>query len=285
MDREKNDDERGLMPGILEKIDFILSRYMRYLPEEPEMQKYSAFLWDGENLVLQPIRNPVRVDLNGLGGIDEQKKVVIDNTKNFVGGGPANNILLWGERGTGKSSLIKAMLGLFAHRNLRVIQVYTHEILGIQRIYDIISRHDKYRFIIFIDDLSFEEDQTDYKEMKTIMDGGLAGIPENLLFYATSNRKHLISEKFSDRNDDEIRPSDTMEEKLSLSDRFGIRLGFYHFSQDAYLQIVDLYAQKYGIAGDAELHRSALQWSLEAGSRNGRTAEQFIRNLMGSKRG
>lgn len=284
-DRINSTDERELMRAALEKIDFILSRYIRHLPEEPDMRKYSAFLWNGKNGGLQPIRNPVRINADELGGIEEHKKTVIANTRNFAVGKPANNVLLWGERGTGKSSLIKAMLGLFARRNLRMIQVYTHDILGIPGIYDVIARNEEYRFIIFIDDLTFEEDQTDYKEMKTIMDGGLSGIPENLLFYATSNRKHLIPERFSDRGEDDIRPSDTTEEKLSLSDRFGIRLGFYHFSQDAYLGIVDLYARKHGVVTDAKLHRSALQWSLESGSRNGRTAEQFVRNLMGTKRG
>jgi predicted AAA+ superfamily ATPase len=144
--------------------------------------------------------------------------------------------------------------------------------------YNLFSENKSYRFIIFIDDLSFEESQTDYKEMKTILDGGLEAVPDNLLFYATSNRKHLVSTKFSDNNGDEIRPSDTVEEKVSLVERFGLRFGFYHFSQDTYLEIVASYAKKYDIRMEEEkLNRLALQWALWAGGRNGRIAEQFVR--------
>ncbi len=190
-------------------------------------------------------------------------------------------MLLWGERGTGKSSLVKSLLSTFAETNLRIIQVYKHDILTIQEMYDFIAAGKAYRFIIFIDDLSFEESQTDYKEMKTVIDGGLEAIPENLLFYATSNRKHLIPTKFSDNESDEIRPSDTVEEKVSLVERFGLRFGFYHFSQDTYLEIVASYAKKYGIAMDGEKrNRLAIQWALWAGGRNGRTAEQFVRAVL-----
>jgi predicted AAA+ superfamily ATPase len=144
------------------------------------------------------------------------------------------------------------------------------------------ARSEPYRFILFIDDLSFEENQTDYKEMKTIMDGGLEDIPENVLFYATSNRKHLVPTRFSDSDNDEIRSADTVEEKLSLADRFGLRFGFYHFSQETYLEIVTSYAAQYGVRMDREkLERLALQWALYAGGRNGRIAEQFTRAVQG----
>ena len=163
-----------------------------------------------------------------------------------------------------------------------MVQIYKHDILTIQDLFDLLAKSRPFRFILFIDDLSFEENQTDYKEMKTIMDGGLAEIPENLLFYATSNRKHLIPTKFSDNDSDEIRPSDTMEEKVSLVDRFGLRFGFYHLSQDTYLEIVASYAAKYGVRMDKErLERRAIQWALGAGGRNGRIAEQFVRTVQG----
>jgi len=187
-------------------------------------------------------------------------------------------VLLWGERGAGKSSLVKSLLVTFADTKLRLIQVYKHDILTIQNLYDILALKGPYRFILFIDDLTFEESQTDYNEMKTIMDGGLEEIPDNVLFYATSNRKHLIPTKFSDNDGDDIRPADTVEEKISLADRFGLRLGFYHFSQDTYLEIVSSYAAKYGLQMDSKkLEGLALQWALFAGGRNGRIAEQFVR--------
>ena len=149
-----------------------------------------------------------------------------------------------------------------------------------QGLFDVIAEHPSYRFILFIDDLSFEENQTDYKELKTIMDGGLEQMPDNLLFYATSNRKHLIPTRFSDTLNDEVRPSDTIEEKVSLADRFGIRIGFYHMTQDSYLEVVDLYATKAGITMDpTQLHELSVRWSLQAGGRNGRIAEQFVRSL------
>jgi len=160
--------------------------------------------------------------------------------------------------------------------------VYKHDILTIQEMYELMVRSNPYRFILFIDDLSFEENQTDYKEMKTIMDGGLEEIPENILFYATSNRKHLVPTRFSDSDSDEVRSADTIEEKLSLAERFGLRFGFYHFSQETYLEIVASYTARYGVRMDKEtLDRLALQWALYAGGRNGRIAEQFARAVQG----
>ena len=188
---------------------------------------------------------------------------MVRNTKKFIEGRRANNVLLWGERGTGKSSLLKSLLTVFDGTPLRMVQIYKHDILTIQDLYDIIAASKPYRFILFIDDLSFEESQTDYKEMKIIMDGGLEEIPENVLFYATSNRKHLVPTRFSDNDSDEIRPSDTVEEKVSLVDRFGLRLGFYHFSQDTYLEIVASYAEKYGVSMDKErLEELAIRWAI-----------------------
>jgi predicted AAA+ superfamily ATPase len=189
-------------------------------------------------------------------------------------------VLLWGERGTGKSSLIKALLTAFSGTPLRMIQILKHDILTVQELYEVIAGNPSYRFILFIDDLSFEENQTDYMEMKTLMDGGLEQMPDNLVFYATSNRKHLIPTRFSDNESDEIRPSDTVEEKVSLADRFGVRLGFYHISQNTYLEIVDHFARCGGITlSSNELHARAIEWSLASGGRNGRIAEQFIRSL------
>lgn len=278
--------EKPTIGQLLVKLDKLLDRYVDNGPGEPLFLEYQAFLWDGERKMIKPIKRPVRIDQNDLIGIDSIKQEVVRNTKHFIGGRKANNVLLWGERGTGKSSLMKALLTVFEGTPLRMIQVYKHDILTIQELYDLLARSEPYRFILFIDDLSFEESQTDYKEMKTIMDGGLEEIPENVLFYATSNRKHLISTKFSDNESDEIRPSDTVEEKVSLVERFGLRFGFYHFSQDTYLDIVVSYAKKYGIDMEAEkLNRLAIQWALAAGGRNGRVAEQFVRTIQPTSAG
>ena len=278
--------EKPKIGQLLVKLDKLLDRYVDGGPEAPHFVKYQAFLWDGKRKALKPIKRPVRIAQDDLIGIESIKNEVIRNTKNFVDGKKANNVLLWGERGTGKSSLVKALLTVFEGTVLRMVQVYKHDILTIQELHDLLAGSKPYRFILFIDDLSFEESQTDYKEMKTIMDGGLEAIPENVLFYATSNRKHLVPTRFSDNDSDEIRPSDTVEEKVSLVDRFGLRFGFYHFSQDTYLEIVASYAAKYGLRMDKDkLDRMAIQWALGAGGRNGRIAEQFVRAIQGDGAG
>jgi len=278
--------EKPKIGHLLVKLDKLLDRFVDVGSEPPSFEKNQAFLWDGTRRKMKPIKRPVHVDQDDLIGIESIKKQVARNTKNFIDGRRSNNVLLWGERGTGKSSLLKSLLTVFDGTSLRMVQIYKHDILTIQELYSLIARSKPYRFILFIDDLSFEENQTDYKEMKTIMDGGLEDMPENVLFYATSNRKHLIPTKFSDNDSDDIRPSDTVEEKVSLVDRFGLRLGFYHFSQDSYLEIVVSYAAKYGVHMDQDkLKRMALQWALGAGGRNGRVAEQFVRAIQGSDAG
>ncbi len=279
--------EKPKIGHLLVKLDKLLDRYVDGGPDAPHLARYRAFLWDGRRKTLKPIKRPVQIDQDDLIGIESIKKEVIRNTRHFLDGRKANNVLLWGERGTGKSSLLKSLLTVFDGTPLRMVQVYKHDILTIQEMYDLIAGSTPYRFILFIDDLSFEENQTDYKEMKSIMDGGLEEIPENVLFYATSNRKHLIPTRFSDNeSDDEIRPSDTVEEKVSLVDRFGLRLGFYHFSEDTYLEIVAAYAAKYGVRMDkAKFDRMAIQWALGAGGRNGRIAEQFVRAVLDGDNG
>ncbi len=279
MDLREND----IVLSAFGKLNRLLDRYVDTRDLAADIAGHQAFLWDGTRKMLRPIERPVRLDAADLVGIDGHKKELLENTTRFVAGEKANNALLWGERGTGKSSLVKSLLTAFSGTGLRMVQVLKHDILTVQDLYGIIAGHPKLRFIIFIDDLSFEEGQTDYKEMKTIMDGGLEQIPDNLLFYATSNRKHLIPTRFSDSDGDVIRPSDTLEEKVSLADRFGLRLGFYHFDQDIYLAIVDLYAKKAGLRMDREkLHTEAVRWALQAGGRNGRIAEQFVRSLSGT---
>jgi predicted AAA+ superfamily ATPase len=273
--------EKPKLGHLLAKLDRLLDRYVDGTAGATDFTVHQAYLWDGRKKSLTPIKRPVVIDHEDLIGIDSIKKEVIRNTKNFISGTRANNVLLWGERGTGKSSLVKSLLTTFADTDLRMIQVTKHDILTIQEMYDLVADNKARRFILFIDDLSFEESQTDYKEMKSVLDGGLEAVPDNLLVYATSNRKHLIPTKFSDNDSDEIRPSDTVEEKISLVERFGLRFGFYHFSQDTYLEIVASYAKKYDVRLDREkLNRLAVQWALWAGGRNGRIAEQFVRAVL-----
>lgn len=274
-------EKSGLSMQVMAKLSRLLDRYVDGSADATDFAQHQAYLWDGRKKSLKPIKRPAAIDHDDLIGIDSIKKEVIRNTKNFLDGTRANNVLLWGERGTGKSSLVKSLLTTFADTNLRMIQVYKHDILTIQEMYDLVADNKACRFILFIDDLSFEESQTDYKEMKAVLDGGLEAVPDNLLVYATSNRKHLVPTKFSDNESDEVRPSDTVEEKVSLVERFGLRFGFYHFSQDTYLEIVASYAKKYDVRLDGEkLNRLAVQWALWAGGRNGRIAEQFVRAVL-----
>ncbi len=267
-----------LLENVLRKIDILLSEKIDKSEKDIDFDASPAFLY--ENGILKPVKNPKIPDINRILGYEDQKKKLLYNTEKFVEGKPANNVLLWGERGTGKSSLVKGLLNIFSDKGLRIILVMKRDILKLWDLYDILERNNRYRFIIFIDDLSFEENQSEYKELKTVIDGGIKGIPENLLFYVTSNRKNLIPVKFSDRDTDDTRISDTVEEKLSLVDRFGLRIGFFHMSQKTFLEIVDMYADLYGIKMDREeLHRRALQFSLNYGVRNGRVALQFINSL------
>ncbi len=268
-------DEK-LINSVFEKLDRYLSE--KIVQESPDFYKNEAFLLDGNNLLA--VKNPLYPDINTIIGVEEQKKKLLYNTEKFVQGKPANNVLLWGERGTGKSSLVKGLLPVFSKEGLRIVHIQKKDILNIWFLYDLLEGFKDLKFILFLDDLSFEENQTDYKELKTVIDGGLKGIPENILFYVTSNRKNLIPVRFSDRESDDTRLSDTVEEKLSLVDRFGLKLGFFKMSQKTYLEIVDMYAEKFGISVDKDkLYREALRYALEAGVRNGRVALQFVKSL------
>ncbi len=269
-----------LSEELAQKLSRLLDQYVDGSPESVRFEEHAAFVWDGRKKSLKPVKRPAVISPDDLIGIDAIKEGVTENTARFIGGARSNNVLLWGERGTGKSSVIKSLLAAFRNTSLRMLQVHKHDIVTIPDLYDLFFANGSYRFIIFIDDLSFEEGQTDYKDIKTVLDGGLEAVPENVLFYATSNRKHLVPTRFSDNESDEIRPSDTVEEKVSLVERFGLRFGFYHFSQETYLDIVASYCRKYGVSREQDgLNRLAVQWAMQAGGRNGRVAEQFVRSL------
>ena len=234
---------------------------------------------------LIPITATSDVVLDDLIGYEIQKERLIANTEAFVSGRAANNVLLYGDAGTGKSTSIKAILNQYYDRGLRMIEVYKHEFRYLQRILAEVKNRN-YRFIIYMDDLSFEDFEIEYKYLKAVIEGGLATKPENVLIYATSNRRHLIKETWKDRadRDDELHRSDTMQEKLSLVARFGISIGYMKPSHKEYLHIVSELARRYPqiTLTEAELLQKANQWELRSGGASGRTAQQFINYLAGA---
>ncbi len=237
--------------------------------------------------VLIPITSTGNMTLNDIIGYEAQKQKLIENTEAFLDRRCANNVLLFGDAGTGKSTSIKAILNMYYNRGLRMIEVYKHEFKDLSRIISEIKNRN-YRFIIYMDDLSFEEFEIEYKYLKAVIEGGLEAKPENVLIYATSNRRHLIRETWSDRSDmskDELHRSDTMQEKLSLAARFGVSIGFYKPSQQEYFNIVKGLAAKYPEIKltDEELCMEANRWELSHGGISGRTAQQFINHLAGIK--
>ncbi len=271
--------------ALLEKIE----RIVPSVPVEPNWQTAIAFRWRKKNSVgyLQTVVRPHKIMLKDIHGVDEQKKRIEQNTKQFVDGRTANNILLTGARGTGKSSLIKAVLNKFSKHGLRLIEVDKQELIDLPDIVDIISARPE-RFIIFCDDLSFESNDPGYKALKVILDGSIAAASENVLIYATSNRRHLMPEYMAENLEykhlgEEVHPSETVEEKISLSERFGLWLSFYPFDQDDYLAIAEHWVKALGAPiPDANIMRhEALLWALTRSSRSGRVAYQFALDWAG----
>ncbi len=238
--------------------------------------------------VLEPVRHVGAMRLENLKEIEPQKERILRNTLQFVEGRPANNVLLTGARGTGKSSLIKACLNEYAARGLRLIEVDKADLTDLPDIVDVVSERPE-KFIVFCDDLSFEDGEQGYKALKSILDGSVAATTANVLIYATSNRRHLLPEymkenlSYTHTEDGEVHPGEVVEEKISLSERFGLWVSFYPFTQDEYLVIVAQWLQSFGVAGDtiAAARGQALVWALERGSRSGRVAYQFARDYAG----
>ncbi len=235
------------------------------------------------------VNNMDKVVLDDLIGYEIQKKKLIDNTKAFVEGRKANNVLLFGDSGTGKSTSIKAIVNEFYPQGLRMIEIYKYQFKMLSDLISLIKNRN-YKFIIYMDDLSFEEDESEYKFLKAVIEGGVETRPENILIYATSNRRHLIRETWGDRSDverrsgDDVHHSDTMEEKLSLANRFGVTIGYYKPSRQEYYGIVDGLAEAAGLQMEpSELHLKADQWELQHGGVSGRTAQQFVNHLLGLK--
>jgi hypothetical protein len=275
---------------VLARIANALERLAPQRAAVPDVESADAFVWQPDGRRLAPVARVNRVGMSLLKGIDRVRDVLVENTERFAKGLPANNALLWGARGMGKSSLVKA-----AHAGvnatlvrgaksgpLKLIEIHREDIQTLPDLMTII-RGSTRRFIVFCDDLSFDGEDTTYKSLKALLEGGIEGRPDNAIFYATSNRRHLMSrDMMENERSTAINPGETVEEKVSLSDRFGLWLGFHRCSQDEYLAMVDSYVAHYKIParGDA-LHRDALEWSTTRGSRSGRVAWQFVQDLAG----
>jgi predicted AAA+ superfamily ATPase len=245
------------------------------------LKQNSYFIWNSQKKNIQTIKEFKPLNLKLIIGVDNQKEILLKNTVNFAKGNFINNALLWGARGNGKSSLIKSVFNeiLIDHKNLKLIQLNKNDIFDIEYIYSILDKYNRFRFIIFIDDLSFEKIDSDYKIIKSTLDGSIQNQPTNILLYVSSNRRHLMPRDMIDNErSSAIHTDESVEEKISLSDRFGLWIGFHKLSQTDYLKIIETYCQHYKINYDEEIRKKAIQWSLQRGNRTGRTAWQFILN-------
>ncbi|MBK8771628.1 MAG: ATP-binding protein [Rhizobiales bacterium] len=271
---------------ILERIAEALERLAPSPPPPADVAAHEAFVWRAHPPGLDAVAKVNRVDLPLLRGIDLTRDQLLENTRRFAKGYPANNALLWGARGMGKSSLVKA-----AHKTvntevgglLKVIEIHREDIASLPALMALLRAHPKYRFIVFCDDLSFDAQDTSYKSLKAALDGGLEGRPGNVIFYATSNRRHLLPrDMIENERSTAINPSEAVQEKVSLSDRFGLWLGFHNCSQDEFFAMLEGYAAHYKLKISAEdLRAAAVEWSVTRGSRSGRVAWQLIQDIAG----
>ncbi|MFO1323017.1 MAG: ATP-binding protein [Burkholderiales bacterium] len=277
--------------GVLERVEALLPPPV----PDPDWARVTAARWRkrGGRGYLQAVAHPHAIRLADLVAIDEQKHAIDQNTRQFVAGLPANNVLLTGSRGTGKSSLVKAMLAKYASRGLRLIEVDKGDLVDLPDIAERVEGRPQ-RFVVFCDDLTFDAGEPGYKALKVMLDGSIAGGATNVVIYATSNRRHLLPEYFSENLEtrhvgEEVHPGESVEEKISLSERFGLWISFYPFAQDDYLAAVAGWLAHFGVkppanAREAEARtREALQWALQRGSRSGRIAWQFAKNVAGAQ--
>jgi len=276
---------------LIKRIEKLLDRIEQLIPpvsQIPHWEQIPAAIWQKDQWI--PIKQLSQLRLEDLQNIDEQKSVLNRNTQQFLQGLPANNALLWGAKGTGKSSLIKALLNTYYDAGLRLIEVDKQQLPYLPLLTATLSAFPQ-RFIVFSDDLSFEANDAGYKALKSVLDGSINIAPSNVLIYATSNRRHLMPE-FGKENlditwvDGELHQGEASEEKISLSERFGLWLSFYPFNQEDYLMIVDYWLKQFGFLGVSEsnVREKALQWALLRGSRSGRAAMQFVRDWVGTKK-
>ena len=274
--------------AVLARIADALERLAPSTPAAPDFTVADAFVWQPAGRRLVPVPRVNRMDMSLLKGIDRMRDILVENTERFAHGLPANNALLWGARGMGKSSLVKAAhasinaaLGRQAGL-LKLVEIHREDIESLPDLMTLV-RGVPYRFIVFCDDLSFDTEDTSYKSLKAVLEGGIEGRPENVILYATSNRRHLMARDMIDNErSTAINPGEAVEEKVSLSDRFGLWLGFHRCSQDEFLAMVEGYVSHFRIPVDADtLRREALEWATTRGSRSGRVAWQYIQDLAG----
>ena len=276
--------EDNLRP-LLERIADALDRLSPAPQAVFDIAVADAFVWHTQPDGLEPVHQVNRIDLDLLCGIEQQRDILLDNTQRFANGLSANNALLWGARGTGKSSLVKAVhaeINITAKNRLVLVEIHREDIPSLPRLLTLL-RSENRRCLLFCDDLSFEAEDTSFKSLKAMLEGGIEGRPTNILFYATSNRRHLMRrDMIENERSSAILPSEAVEEKVSLSDRFGLWLGFHPVRQDTYFEIIDGYVARFGlkIAPD-KLRAEALEWSMTRGSRSGRVAWQYVQDLAG----
>ena len=270
------------MNDALNRIADALDRLVPKPYDEPDFSTCDAYLWQCGTQRLISVPNVSGVDIDLLLGIDQSRDTLRANTEQFAKGFPANNALLWGARGMGKSSLVKAVHGIV--KGIILIEIQREDLSSVGDLLNILRASDK-RFLLFCDDLSFDHDDTAYKSLKAILDGGIEGRPNNVLFYATSNRRHLMPrEMIENERQSGVNPAEAVEEKVSLSDRFGLWLGFHACGQDIYLSIIRGYCDRYAIdISDTELYAEAIEWQATRGSRSGRVAWQYFLDLAGRK--
>ena len=280
-----------LTESLEQKLDRLIAAVSALTPAEPtptDLSVADCFVWSAEKGVLEPVHRVNRVDMSLIRGIDRVRDLLTENTRRFSEQLPANNTLLWGARGMGKSSLVKAAHATINQERrdgvapLKLVEIHREDIDTLPKLMSVLKASD-FRFILFCDDLSFDHDDTSYKSLKAALEGGVEGRPENVLFYATSNRRHLLPrDMIENERSTAINPAEAVEEKVSLSDRFGLWLGFHKCSQDDYLDMVNGYAAHFGLDVPAdELRRDSLEWATTRGSRSGRVAWQYIQDLAG----
>ncbi|MDC3172341.1 ATP-binding protein [Alphaproteobacteria bacterium] len=275
---------------LLERIANALDRLAPPEKKIDNLHKSEGFVYDSKTGLIRPIEGINRIPISLLQGIEPQKKLLLDNTLNFSQNLTANNALLWGARGTGKSSLVKAVhaeiLLKTKSTHLKLVEIHREDISELPELLYLLSQNKNFKFILLCDDLSFDAGENTYKSLKAALDGGIEGKPNNVIFYATSNRRHLMPrDMMENERSTAINPSESVEEKVSLSDRFGLWIGFHNMSQDTFLEIVYGYCDEFKISIDKNILKSeALEWSITRGARSGRVAWQFIQDLAGKNK-
>ena len=281
--------QRDDLPPLLERIAHALERLAPPTPASAPVESAEAFVWQADRDVLEPVESVNRVDLTLLQGIERQRGILLDNTLRFARGLPANNALLWGARGMGKSSLVKAVHAEVnkgakknGHARLALVEIHREDLPSLPRLLARL-RGETRGCILFCDDLSFHTEDTSYKSLKAVLEGGIEGRPGNVVFYATSNRRHLMPrDMIENERSTAIHASEAVEEKVSLSDRFGLWLGFHNCDQDTYFAMIEGYAKRYGLKlPNEQLRAEAKEWSVTRGGRSGRVAWQYIQDLAG----